>query len=100
MDAVNCTPDALAIRASGNNQDKKVTAAIAVDSDDALEAPDSLQGSVDEDDAGLAEAEALPGTCSDTPNPAVAAIVTLGAPQRPPATGALQLPHRIVFYVC
>jgi hypothetical protein len=35
----------------------------------------------------LQEPEAVPGTCSSVPNPAVRAIVTLGTPQMPPAGG-------------
>lgn len=89
VDAAACTPDALALRASGSNTAKEgqqVISAIAADSD-ALGPVGAQQGlpSVDEDDTGPAEAAS--GTCSPTPNPAVAAIVTLGSPQRPPSTG-------------
>lgn len=91
VDAAACTPDALALRASGSNTAKEgqqVISAIAADSD-ALGPVGAQQGlpSVDEDDTGPAEAAS--GTCSSTPNPAVAAIVTLGSPQRPPSTGVI-----------
>jgi hypothetical protein len=87
VDAAECTPDSLSLRANSTikaKQDEQVTAAISEDSD-ALEALEPLQGSVDEDEAGVGEAE--PGTCSAVPNPAVAAIITLGSPQRPPSGG-------------
>ena len=93
VNAADCTDDALAPRATGSTaakQGQQVMEAIAADSD-ALGPVGTPQGlpSVDEDDAGSLEAE--PGSCSPTPNPAVAAIVTLGSPQRPPSTGAQRL---------
>jgi hypothetical protein len=87
VNAADCTPDTLTERASSNieaKEDEQITAALS--DDDAFAAPGPQQGSVDEDDAGPGEAE--PGTCSAVPNPAVAAIVTLGSPQRPPSGGA------------
>lgn len=66
------------------SQGAEVAAAISADSD-TNEVAGLRQASLDEDDVGLVEA--LPGTCSPTPNPSVAAIVTLGSPQRPPING-------------
>lgn len=87
VDSSSCTPDSLTMRARmahDPSQGAEVAAAISADSD-TNEVAGLRQASLDEDDVGLVEA--LPGTCSPTPNPAVAAIVTLGSPQRPPING-------------